>query len=643
MRAGCLVEPGRHAVGILGRIEPARRVGHVAQHVGERVLGDVEEERLACRLPRLEIRQRQLGLVVEHLLEMRHAPLGVDRVAVKPAADVIAHAAERHRPQRLGRHQQRRLRAAAAGRAPGVLAQQQQQLRGTRKLRRLAEAAVPGVERQLELFDGDVERLRVRDRALLARASPRAGDELQPIEQLAGGMLDAGAVLLPHTRELAEQIEEARLAPPRRRRKVGAAVERLQVRRQEHRHRPAAGSGRRLHERHVDAIDVGPLLAIDLDRDEVAVQPPRDLLVHERLVLHDVAPVAGGVADREEDRLVLRARAREGLVAPGIPVDGIGGVLQQVGAALARQSVHFAASRTGQDATSRRSSRGREPSGDAGCSRTDVLPRSTSSRNRGGTGLPGDQQSSHATDRTISAAGTSLTLQSPHEHRRQARRDPRRGRLRGQRAHRTIGRTAGRGRDRDARRAVCGAAIHRQTRPRRHLGRRGGRGASGDFDALVIPGGYAADRMRMRHAMVDLTRDMAAAGKPVAAICHGPQLLISADVLRGRTVTCWPSIAIDVTQRRRALRRSAGRQGRQPDHLAQAGRRAAVHGGGDRRAGGVSDGMELAVETHGLTRDFGSSAPSTASTSRCPRAASTASSDRTAPASRPPSSASPAC
>src|SRR5262245_30485104 len=67
-----------------------------------------------------------------------------------------------------------------------------------------------------------------------------------------------------------------------------------------------------------------------------------------------------------------------------------------------------------------------------------------------------------------------------------------------------------------------------------------------DFDALVIPGGYAPDKMRMRHAMVDLARDAMDAGKPVAAICHGPQVLISANVLRGRTLTCWPSIAIDV-------------------------------------------------------------------------------------------------
>ncbi len=67
-----------------------------------------------------------------------------------------------------------------------------------------------------------------------------------------------------------------------------------------------------------------------------------------------------------------------------------------------------------------------------------------------------------------------------------------------------------------------------------------------DFDALVIPGGHAPDRMRMRHAMVDLAHDAVASGKLVAAICHGPQLLISANALRGRTLTCWPSIAIDV-------------------------------------------------------------------------------------------------
>ena len=90
-----------------------------------------------------------------------------------------------------------------------------------------------------------------------------------------------------------------------------------------------------------------------------------------------------------------------------------------------------------------------------------------------------------------------------------------------------------------------------------------------DFDALVIPGGHAPDKMRMRHAMVDLARDAVAAGKPVAAICHGPQLLISADVLRGRTLTCWPSIAIDVKNAGGRYVRPPRRRGRQPDHVSQ--------------------------------------------------------------------------
>jgi protease I len=73
-----------------------------------------------------------------------------------------------------------------------------------------------------------------------------------------------------------------------------------------------------------------------------------------------------------------------------------------------------------------------------------------------------------------------------------------------------------------------------------------GAAKAADFDGVVIPGGYAPGKMRIRPAMVDLVRDAVAAGKPVAAICHGPQMLISADVLRGRTVTCTPSIAVDV-------------------------------------------------------------------------------------------------
>ncbi len=66
-----------------------------------------------------------------------------------------------------------------------------------------------------------------------------------------------------------------------------------------------------------------------------------------------------------------------------------------------------------------------------------------------------------------------------------------------------------------------------------------------DIDAVVIPGGYAADRIRLRHAMVELVRDAVEGGTPVAAIDHGASVLINAKALSGRLVTCWPSIAVD--------------------------------------------------------------------------------------------------
>ncbi len=67
-----------------------------------------------------------------------------------------------------------------------------------------------------------------------------------------------------------------------------------------------------------------------------------------------------------------------------------------------------------------------------------------------------------------------------------------------------------------------------------------------DFDALVIPGGYSPDRLRLNPGAVEFTRDFMRSGRPVAAICHAAQLLISAEAVRGRTLTCWPSVAVDV-------------------------------------------------------------------------------------------------
>ena len=68
-----------------------------------------------------------------------------------------------------------------------------------------------------------------------------------------------------------------------------------------------------------------------------------------------------------------------------------------------------------------------------------------------------------------------------------------------------------------------------------------------DFDALVLPGGVRnPDSLRTHPKVIQLIKDFAAQGKPVAAICHGPWLLVEADLLRGRTATSWPSIRTDL-------------------------------------------------------------------------------------------------
>jgi len=68
----------------------------------------------------------------------------------------------------------------------------------------------------------------------------------------------------------------------------------------------------------------------------------------------------------------------------------------------------------------------------------------------------------------------------------------------------------------------------------------------GDFDALLIPGGYSPDHLRTDAATVEFVRRFCQSDRPVAAICHGPQLLIEADAVEGRTLTSWPSVRRDL-------------------------------------------------------------------------------------------------
>ncbi len=67
-----------------------------------------------------------------------------------------------------------------------------------------------------------------------------------------------------------------------------------------------------------------------------------------------------------------------------------------------------------------------------------------------------------------------------------------------------------------------------------------------DFDLLVIPGGYSPDHLRLDLGMVKFVREFGLLDRPIAAVCHGPSLLIEADLVDGKRLTSWPSIHADL-------------------------------------------------------------------------------------------------
>ena len=66
------------------------------------------------------------------------------------------------------------------------------------------------------------------------------------------------------------------------------------------------------------------------------------------------------------------------------------------------------------------------------------------------------------------------------------------------------------------------------------------------YDALCIPGGRAPEYLRLNQAVIQVVRDFADAAKPIAAICHGPQILVAAKVIAGRRISCYPAVGPEV-------------------------------------------------------------------------------------------------
>ena len=228
--------------------------------------------------------------------------------------------------RRASAHHLERLRRAAP--------QEELESRRGRELRRPAEAAEAGSKVRAIPCSASASSVAVSGSVDGSQAR-RVADGLDEPARLLGDVVAPRPAMLPPPRGAAAETTAARGAAP-----AGSTCRRRTARpgRQEHRHRPAALAGHRHGRVHVERVDIGPLLAVDLDVDEVLVHQRRRRLALERLVRHHVAPVARAVADREQDRPALLARPLERLGAPRIPVDGVVGVLQEVRARLRRRA-----------------------------------------------------------------------------------------------------------------------------------------------------------------------------------------------------------------------------------------------------------------------------------------------------------------
>ena len=283
-----------------------------------------------------------MGLVVEHFLEVGDKPAVIDGIAVKTAAEVVVHAAFGHLAEGEGGHFER-----FGVLREGVIAQEEVEDDGPGELGGGAEAAEFGIEGTAEVVEGGFEGVGVQD----ARIGADFGGAGDFGDDGFAGSEDLVAFGEPGLIDLLEDGGKAGTAIAGVGGEIGAAEEGFQVGSEPDGHGPPAGPGGGLDEGHVDAVHVGAFLAVDLDGDEVAVEQGADGLVFERFSLHDVAPVAGGVADGEEDGLVFRAGFGESLLAPGVPIDGIVGVLEQVWAFFVNEAidVHYSDSEKDRD------------------------------------------------------------------------------------------------------------------------------------------------------------------------------------------------------------------------------------------------------------------------------------------------------
>ena len=196
------------------------------------------------------------------------------------------------------------------------------------------DAAVEDVV-TLRAFDGgDVENRAVERAAQIATPKLREGC-LHACDRVGDGF----GLFVVEAHDFGEHALEGGLTGAILAREISAGDEGFAAGREEHGERPAACVTESGRGRLVDLIDVGAFFTVDLDVDELLVHERGDFRIAEALLVHDMAPVARRVADREQDGFAGRLRLFEGRLSPGTPVNGIVLVQKKIRARLLLEQI----------------------------------------------------------------------------------------------------------------------------------------------------------------------------------------------------------------------------------------------------------------------------------------------------------------
>ena len=260
---------------------------------------------------------------------MRDHPARIRGIAVKAMTDLVVYTAAPHIPERMLNHVQGFLLACSF-----PVAQKEKKVVRRREFRRLSKAPIYGVIALVQIVIGSVQCLLT---SLTFGADGIHADK--PGCDLICSRKNFGAPVSPQSPDFRDHLQKTDIAVSGLPGNVGGGKKRFFVRCHHDGERPTAAAVEHLANFHVKRIYIRALFAVDFDVDESVVEEGGDFFVPERFPLHDMAPMACGVADRQKNRFFLLSGFGKRFVPPRIPVHRVSRVLQQIGAFFIYQAI----------------------------------------------------------------------------------------------------------------------------------------------------------------------------------------------------------------------------------------------------------------------------------------------------------------